>query len=192
MPGLLRAINMPDSNADNITQPGCYAYGTGNTGAPGTGQRYGILVVMRRDQQWFQFFYSYGTGFEAWGRVKTTTNNWEDWVRMDNFGCNTPEALALLLGALIYSTNIKENSTITDLNAETGNSNRFSRFFVSQQSAPDNLPNGVSSNRFFLEIYNMSNYYILQKIYIAQTANISIYYRSKFGDNNWTNWKTIA
>jgi hypothetical protein len=107
-------------------------------------------------------------------------------------GSDTMVNLASVLGAFIYSTNIKEATTVTDLNAETGDYKSFSRKFVSTQSSPANLPDGVSSNRFFLEVYNTSNYYLVQKIYIIKNNSYAIYSRSKFGINDWTNWKTIA
>ena len=113
-------------------------------------------------------------------------------ISSGDFGSVTPANLASVLGGLVYSTNIKEVTTVTDLNAQIGDSKSFIRLFVSVQSSPANLPDGVSSTRFFLEVCNMSSYYLIQKIYIVQSNNFAIYSRSKFGNNDWTNWKTIA
>ena len=45
-----------------------------------------------------QIFFSRGETIGTYQRIKWSTI-WEDWVRVDNFGCSTPSALAELLGA---------------------------------------------------------------------------------------------
>ena len=76
----------------------------------------------------------------------------------------------------------------TDLNSQLGINGYYAVYFCAPSSVPSNMPSGFSSGtRFFLEIMNISDYYIVQKIY---DTNGKIYSRYRYS-TTWTSWKEL-
>ena len=111
---------------------------------------------------------------------------WSDkWLRFDNFGCNTPEDLASLLGVMgsKYYTTITPSSDLNDC--------RQGVFFYYTGATPIVFPvntpiSGLNAREFILESYKIYNTTVQKLHFIGET-----WLRYGYSTSNWSDWRKV-
>lgn len=128
-------------------------------------------------------------------------NVWQPWqevtINMPTFYKNYADlsSLATALGGVGEPTRIIQDNNVTDMNNVLGVRERAYIHFISTTDAPSNLPDTfVSGTRFFVQVLNVSDFYIEQIVYDHGSR---IYLRSGRGSGgagssiNWSSWKEL-
>ena len=123
------------------------------------------------------------------GTHESDARVWKDWVRLDNFGCNTAEELASLLGAF---GNVKTLPADTDCNTilTTG-----IYFFATTGSSTIEAMHKPSRNNcvVFCISYLISNGYYIMQFHIDQHINYGVHIRSKDQiSGDWSDWAKLC
>jgi hypothetical protein len=124
---------------------------------------------------------------ESYMWVRNKSNGiWSDWVRCDNFGCNSLSDLASALGGIVKEVDSGDLNTLI---------NERVYFLANNSDSYSNLPSDINlAPRAFLEVlYNSNKAYIMQRISSAvrTSAGNATWTRCCDG-GTWTSWKKVS
>lgn len=100
----------------------------------------------------------------------------------------TNESVARVMARLVSPQLSLQINTIADLNEFVGVKDKTTSYVCTLTEAATNVPSGINAKRFFLEVGNLSNVYVYQKIISPETNNSYIRYKSSSSSAAWTPW----